>query len=94
MTELGSKPLGGTLLDGAAESKHYPRIHLSDSETDAVGDHEVGHEVTGTVRVRVSEIGKAADGSRSASLEVLDLTLEEMDKPTAADRMYPSVVGE
>ena len=41
--------------------------------------------------VRVSEVGHAKDGSRSAELEILDMTLAEKDKPTAADRAYPTM---
>jgi len=94
MPELGGKPMGGTLIEGGQETKNYPRLYLMDSDTSVIGDHEVGAEVMGTVKVRISEVGKAADGSRSASLEVIEMYLEEKDKPTAAEKMYPSVVGD
>ena len=44
-----------------------------------------------TGKVRVSEMGDSADGGRSANLEVLELYLAEKDKPTAADKMYPTM---
>lgn len=92
--ELGNKPLGGTLIEGGQEGKNYPKLYLMDGDASVVGDHDVGDEVMGTVMVRISEVGKAADGSRSATLEVLDLSLKEKDQPTAADKMYPSLVGD
>jgi|TARA_R110000787_G_scaffold262380_2_gene367794 hypothetical protein len=92
MPELGKKPLGGTLLDNETESKNYPRIYLMDSDVDAVpNDAEVGDERLITGKVRVSEMGKAADGSRNASLEVLELYLEDKDKPHPAEAAYPTM---
>lgn len=92
MPELGAKPLGGTLMDEQTESRNYPRLYLNDSDVDAVpNDAEPGDERMITGKVRVSEMGKAKDGSRTASLEVLELYLEEKDKPTAAEKMYPSL---
>ena len=91
--ELGQKPLKGTLIEGADESKNYPRIYLMDGDTSVIGDHGVGDEVMGVIKVRISEVGSAADGSRTASLEVIEMQLKEKDQPTAADKMYPSVVG-
>tara|TARA_R110000822_G_scaffold82279_4_gene194758 strand:+ start:5986 stop:6273 length:288 start_codon:yes stop_codon:yes gene_type:complete len=95
MPEMGSKPLGGTLLDNETESKNYPRIHLMDNDVTAVpNDAEVGDERMITGKVRISEMGKSKDGSRTASLELLDLYLEEKDKPTPADKMYPTMTKE
>jgi len=93
MPELGSKPLGGTLMDEQSESKNYPRLHLYDGDVDAIpNDAEVGDERTITGKMRVTEMGKAKDGSRTATLEVLELYLEEKDKPDAATKMYPSLM--
>jgi hypothetical protein len=89
--DMGTKPLGGTLIEGGQETINYPTIYLMDGQADAVGDYEPGDEVLGTIRVRVSSVGKAKDGSRSANLEVLDLQLAPKDAPTAADKMYPSM---
>ena len=92
---MGSKPPGGTLISGDDDSKVYPKIYLTDADTAVVGDHEVGHEVMGTLKVRISSVGKAADGSRDVSLEVLELTLAEEGKSsTAATRMYPTMGGD
>ena len=87
--ELGNKPLKGTLIED--DSKYYPCVYLNDADVAVIGDYEVGDEVKGTVMVRVSEVGHAKDGSRSAELEILDMTLAEKDKPTAADRAYPTM---
>jgi hypothetical protein len=92
MPELGSKPLGGTLLDNESESKNYPRLYLMDGDVDAVpNDAEVGDERLITGKVRISEMGKSKDGSRTASLEVLDIYLEEKEKPHPATAIYPTM---
>jgi hypothetical protein len=92
MPELGKKPLGGTLLDSETESKNYPRLYLMDGDVDAVpNDAEVGDERLITGKVRVSEMGKSKDGSRNASLEVLEIYLEEKDKPHPAEKIYPTM---
>ena len=92
MAEMGNKSLGGTLIEGGQEGIDYPRLYLQDRDSDVVQGYEVGDEVMGTVKVRISGISKDADGSRSAQLEVLELTLTPKEQPTAADKMYPTMV--
>ncbi len=92
MAELGSKPMNGTLLDSENESKTYPMLYLRDGDAAAVpNDSEVGDERMVTGRVRISEMGSAKDGSKSAELEFLDLTIEEKDKPHPAEKIYPTM---
>lgn len=92
MPEMGNKSLGGTLIGGGQESINYPKIYLMDKDAEVVEGHEVGDEVMITGKVRVSSIGKAADGSRNSELEVLDLYLEEKEGPTLATRLYPTMM--
>jgi len=92
MPELGSKPLGGTLLDSESESKHYPTLYLMDGDVDAIpNDADVGDERMITGKVRVSQLGKSKDGSRNATLEVIELYLEEKEKPHPAEKIYPTM---
>jgi len=95
MPKMGSKPLGGTLIEGGQEPIQYPSIRLMDTEVDAIpSDAKIGDERMITGKVRVSERGNGADGSRTARLEVLELYLEEKSKPTAAEKMYPTMSEE
>lgn len=93
MAEMGNKSLGGTLIEGGQEGVSYPTLYLQDRDSDVIEGHEIGDEVLGTIRVRISGRDKDADGSRSARLEVLELTLTPKEQPTAADKMYPTMVG-
>ncbi len=89
--EMGNKSLGGTLIEGGQEGINYPSLYLQDKDAEVVGDHDIGDEVMMTGKVRISSISKDADGSRSARFEILEMKLAEKDKPTAADKMYPTM---
>jgi len=92
MAEMGKKPLGGTLLDSETESKNYPRVYLSDGDADVVpNDVEVGDERMFTGKVRISEMGASKDGGRTASLEIIEMTLAEKEKPHPATAIYPTM---
>ena len=92
MPKMGNRSRSDTLVGSASEEEiHYPKIYLTDMDATVVEGHEVGHEVVISGKVRVSSIGKSADGSRSAELEVLELYLEEMEEPTVATKMYPTM---
>ena len=71
--EMGNKSLGGTLIEGGQEGINYPSLYLQDKDAEVVGDHDIGDEVMMTGKVRVSSVSKNADGSRSATLEVVEL---------------------
>jgi hypothetical protein len=93
MPKMGRKLSGGTLIEGGDEKIQYPSIRLMDAEVKAVpSDAKIGDERMVSGKVRVSEMGDGSDGGRSATLEVLELYLEEKDHPTAADKMYPTMM--
>jgi hypothetical protein len=91
MPELGSKPMN-TMLD-EPDGKVYPTLYLSDADARAIlTDAQPGDErmVTGTVRV--ASVSKSKNGEISGTLEFVSLDMEDKDKPTAATKMYPTMV--
>jgi hypothetical protein len=87
--ELGNKKLN-TMLD-APDARVYPSLYLDDADANAVPDPEPGDERLFTGQVRISGVESSKGGERSIRLEIIELQVEGKEKPTAADRAYPTM---
>jgi hypothetical protein len=88
--ELGNKTLN-TMLD-EPDARIYPSLYLSDGDANAVPDPVPGDERRFTGTVRISSVENSKGGDRSVRLEVIEMTVEGKEQPTAADRAYPTMV--
>lgn len=96
MPKLGSKLVGGTML-GEDSQILYPRLYLDESDAVMIpADLPVGAEFPMMVTARLSSSTFDADGTRSASLEILEAypDLSEHEQSARNRRMYPSMGGE
>lgn len=88
--ELGNSRMH-TLMD-APDAKVYPSLHLNDGDSNAVPDPTPGDERLFTGKVRITSVSMAKNGERSVVLEVLEMSVDPKEKPSVAERAYPTMV--